>query len=339
MHLLNEEDRRLLHALQIAPRVSWVDAARILRRSPATLATRWERLTSAGYAWVAAYPGGLYRDITMALVEVDSRPGQREPLVAAVCADPRAITVEESTRGRDLLLTVMTRDLEGLSRFVLDDLTTMPGFERQRTYLVTAVHRDGSHWRLDALEPQEVTTLQALEAATRYNPQIRPPQDPGPLIAGLAVDGRRTAAELAQHTGRDPSTVRRQIRRLRMSGVLSLRCEISQTLSGSPISCTWMARVNPGDLDRTVTALKTLPELRLCASTTGDTNLVITVWTRDLADLLRIERLIGELLPWVELNESGVNLRTPKRVGWLLDTHSNSTGTVVPPDALATWRC
>lgn len=119
------------------------------------------------------------------------------------------------------------------------------------------------------------------------------------------------------------------------SGVVSIRCEVASQAVGYPVSCTWHARVAAADIPRTVIALETMPELRLLASTTGHANLVVTVWVRDLAQVLTIEQLLGDRLPWVELVESGLNLRTLKRVGWLLDERGRCTGTVIPPSALS----
>ncbi|MEV6128429.1 Lrp/AsnC family transcriptional regulator [Streptomyces violaceusniger] len=334
---LDEHDLALLHALQIAPRISWAEAARILGSNAATLAARWDRLRGRGLAWVTAYPGGSYRQATLALVEVDCLPGARRAVVDAVCRDPRAVTVEESTRGRDLLLTVITPDLAALTAFVLDDLEALPGVERQRTYVATSVHRHGTHWRLDALEPAQVRALEAASARSAPAAGTSPPAGAWPLIAALAKDGRRTAADLARSTGRNTATVRRQLARLISSDLLSFRCELATEVSGWSVSSTWTAHVEPVDQQRTIAALATLPELRMCLSTTGDANVAMTVWTRSLLDMLRIERLFGERLPWMRVRENAVNLRTPKRMGWMLDERGRATGEVVVPTALAAY--
>lgn len=36
----------------------------------------------------------------------------------------------------------------------------------------------------------------------------------------------------------------------------------------------------------------------------------------------------------MRLRDNAVNLRTPKRMGWILDTHGRATGEVVVPTAL-----
>lgn len=334
--VLEERDLELLHGLQIAPRVSWTDAGRILGANPSTLAERWARLRSSGLAWVTAHPGGSYRNVTLALVEVDCLPGARAEVVQAVCKDPRVVTVEESTRGRDLLLTVITPDLPALTAFLLDELESLPGVERQRSYLATAVHWHGSDWRLDALDPRQEAAFADAARAAEPAATVTPPRDAWPLIQGLAHDGRATAADLARVTGRNPATVRRQLGRLLASDLLSFRCELASEVSGWAVSSTWTARVPSADHEGTLAALRTLPALRMCLSTTGDTNIAMTVWTRSVHDTLRIERLLGQQLPWLQLRDIAVNLRTPKRMGWMLDPTGRATGTLVVPDALST---
>lgn len=332
---LDEADLALIHALQITPRVTWAEAAPVLGATPATLAARWARLRREGLVWVTAYPGVAGADVTVALVEIDCTPGARPRVVRRLCQDPRAVTVEESARGRDLLLTVIVSDLRALTRFVLDDLPAVDGIAAQRTYLATEVHYEGSRWRLDALDSRQVAALRAVAppGATASAPPS-PPVDAWPLIEALAADGRLSAAELARLTGRNPATVRRQLARLLASERLAIRCEVAQVQSRWPISCSWLARVPPHEHDRTVKALTTLPELRLCASTTGETNMMMTVWVRSLADLLRLERLLGEQLPWLHVVDTAVTLRTAKRMGWLLDAEGRCTGEVVPSTAL-----
>jgi DNA-binding Lrp family transcriptional regulator len=327
---VTELDLELLHGLQIAPRISWVDAARILRTTPATLAARWARLRREGLAWITAHRGGSPPPV-LALVEVDCVPGTRAEVARALCADRRAVTVEESTRGRDLLVTALTRDLAGLTAFVLDDLSAQPGVQRQRTSVVTTLHRHGGDWRLGALDRWQESAFEAAAAEMRPTRRMRPPEDGGPLLEVLAANGRASAADCARATGRNPATVRRQLARLLASGVVTFRCEVAQVVSGHPISSTWLVSVAPADQERTVAALSTLSELRMCASITGDATIAFTVWTSSLADIARLERRIGERLPWLSVRDSGVNLRTRKRMGWMLDPDGRATGVVVPP--------
>lgn len=330
---LSEGDLCLIHALQIAPRMSWAEGARILGTTAATLNARWERLRSEGLAWVTAHPGTHALSQVIAFVEVDCVPGAQAEVARLICQDPRAASVDWSARGRDLMLTVMTEDLQSLTRFVLDELTILPGVQRQRTHLATNIYRQGMDWRLDALEPAQQQALEVVGRQVRVSSGQRPPANAWPLIQELGRDGRATAADLARATGRNPASVRRQLSRLLGSGILAFRCEVAQEASRWPLHCTWLARVPAAEQDRTAEAIATLPELRLCVTTTGNTNMMVSVWTRSQTDLMRVERLLNEKLPWFAIEESVINLRTLKRMGWMLDEAGRATGEVIVPTA------
>lgn len=325
----DELDLKLLHGLQIAPRVSWAHAARVLQTSPVTLMGRWDRLRSQGLAWVAAHPSG-QDEVLTAFVEVDLEPGRGREAIAVLARDPRAMSIEQSARGRDLSLTVMARDLTALSHYLLDVLPSVPGVQRQRARLALQIHRQGRDWRLHTLDHAQ---REGFEAARRqsYSMAGDLPRDPQPIIDALALDGRAGAAEIARATGRNPATVRRHLARIVGSGALSFRCEIAQDPTLWGLNCTWLIRVPEEAKERTVAALTTLPEMRLCVSTTGDTNLFVTVWARSASDLMRLERLVGERMPWLSLVESIVTMRTVKRFGWLVGDGDRATGEVVAP--------
>lgn len=329
---LDEPDLQLVNALQIAPRASWATLSRVLGVGAQTLAARWERLSTSGAAWVATHPGGRYHDIVTALIELDCVPGAQAGVVAALCADPRVVTVEESAQEHDLLLTVMTADLPEMTSFVLDQLTSMEGVSQRRVHLATSVFHDGSHWHLHALSREQLERLARLPRPTQAT--TRPPANSWPLIEALAADGRRTAAEIAEVTGRKSATVRRQLPQLLQSGILSMRCEIAQPASAHPVSCTLRGRLDPAQIGRTVGALRGLPNLRLAMSTTGRANFVMTVWAGALARISEIEQLLAERLPSFEIMGTSVNLRTPKRVGRILDEQGYATGEVITPTAL-----
>lgn len=325
----DELDLQLLHGLQIAPRVPWSRAARILGTTPVTLMGRWDRLRSQGLAWIVAHPSG-EGDLLTAFVEIDLEPGQHREAIASLVRDPRALSIEQSARGRDLMVTVMARDLTSLSRYLLDDLPAMTGVQRQRASLALQIHRQGRDWRLQSLDQRQ---REGFEAARREStaPAGPLPRDPSPIVDLLSRDGRAGAADIARAAGRNPATVRRHLARVVGSGLLSFRCEIAQDPTLWGLHCTWLARVPEDEKERTVAALATLPELRLCVSTSGETNLFVSVWARSPSDLMRLERLVGERMPWFRLVESVVMLRTLKRFGWVVDDRGRATGEVIPP--------
>lgn len=75
--------------------------------------------------------------------------------------------------------------------------------------------------------------------------------------------------------------------------------------------------------------------LRLCASTTGDTNLTFFMWLRAPEDILDVEAGLQAAASGVQVVESDVGVRTHKRMGWLLREDSTATDEVVTAPAPA----
>ncbi|WP_346926865.1 Lrp/AsnC family transcriptional regulator [uncultured Arthrobacter sp.] len=336
---ISEEDLQLINALQIAPRISWSDAAGILGVHATTLAARWERLKASGAAWSTAHLMGDPKQMCLALVDVDCQMSSRAEVTAALAAIPEVVTVEEAASNRDLMLTVITPTLAQFSDVVLEQLKEIPGVTKYQTALCTRLHSGGYAWRLNVLDKSQMAALQALAGpeASGTSPvgiQGAPlPRSHLDLIPFLARDGRAAAADIARALGRSPATVQRQLNRVLASRVLSFRCEIAQKYSGYPVSCQWFANVPPGQHEAAAAELRSFRNVRLTASTTGRSNFVILMWLHSLAEVLNAEQALQQRIPGIELVESVVVLKTAKRVGWMLNPDSTATGAVVVPAA------
>ncbi|MBP1134449.1 DNA-binding Lrp family transcriptional regulator [Arthrobacter sp. PvP023] len=337
---VSEDDLELINALQIAPRVSWSDAAGVLGVHATTLAARWDRLRAAGAAWTTAHLIGDPKQMCLALVDVDCEMRQRADVTAALAAIPEVVTVEEAASNRDLMLTVITPTLDRFSDTVVPQFKEIPGLLKYRTSLCTRLHVGGYAWRLNVLSKAQQSAFNALagpEAAGSVPPAATGaplPQSHLDLIPFLAQDGRATAADIARSLGRNPATVQRQLNRLLSSQLLSFRCEIAQKYSGYPVTCQWFANVPPGRHEAAAAELRSLRNVRLAASTTGRTNFVIIMWLQSLAEVMNAELALQQKIPGIELAESVVVLSAAKRVGWMLNPDSTATGAVVPSAGL-----
>ena len=336
---VSEDDLQLINALQIAPRISWSDAAGILGVHATTLAARWERLKASGAAWSTAHLMGDPKQMCLALVDVDCEMTLRDDVTAALAAIPEVVTVEEAASNRDLMLTVITPTLAHYSDHVMPQFRKIPGLTKYQTSLCTRLHSGGYAWRLNVLEKSQMAALQALAGPEASGPapagsQGAPlPQSHLDLIPFLARDGRAAAADIARALGRSPATVQRQLNRVLASQVLSFRCEIAQKYSGYPVTCQWFAKVPPGEHEAAAAELRSFRNIRLSASTTGRTNFVIVMWLHSLADVLNAEQALQLRIPGIQLVESAVVLNAAKRVGWMLNPDSTATGAVVVPAA------
>lgn len=332
---LSEDDLALIQVLQSAPRLGWADAAKVLGVHATTLALRWERLRTSGTAWVTAHLAGDPQQMLLAFVAVDCDMHLRDRVMAELAAIPEIVTVEEAASNRDLMLTVITRSLDDFSAKVVSRMKAIEGLTKYQTALCTRLHTSADEWRLNILDKAQLASLRTLGHQGlhegRHAETARLPTSHLDLLPFLARDGRATAAEIARELGRHPATVQRQLNRVLASGFLLFRCEIAQAYSAYPVACQWFANVPAGQHEAAATKIRAISNVRLSASTTGPTNFVIIMWLQSLADVMTAELALQEKVPGIELVESVVMLRTVKRVGWMLNENSTSSGAVVVP--------
>ena len=236
--ILSEDELSLIHALQIRPRAAWTELAPVLGVAPATLAHRWETLREHGLAWITAYP--VQKSGTgavVAIVELTCDPDGVGQLVQTMTADPRIASIEYAARGRDLILTVQTGSLDELSDLVLGELPSHRSVRVAQTHACSALHAEGSRWRLDSLSPSQSNALIRLGPRVPASAAAAVPNEvANELIGELARNGRATAQEIATRTGRPASSIRRQLAAVLRSDHVVLRCDVAQSATRWPVT-------------------------------------------------------------------------------------------------------
>lgn len=244
----SELDLALVNALQLRPRAAWTELAPLLGVAASTLARRWDRLTGAGLAWVCAAPGREFsRGRATAFVLLRCRPGARSRLADRLSKFPETATVEVTGSGSaDLLLDVLAPDLPSLSRFLTGTLDQLPGVTSVSSLFATSLYVEGSRWRLRSLDQSQLTALgnSASTAPESVHTRELDLVDHA-LLDELVRDGRVGLAELGQRTGTSPATVRRRLRRLTDSGILTFRCDVAAPLAGHPVPVSSSPRSPP----------------------------------------------------------------------------------------------
>ncbi|MER5310799.1 Lrp/AsnC family transcriptional regulator [Streptomyces sp. NPDC002773] len=327
---LDELDLSLVHTLQIDPRAPWSRIGRALDLDPVTVARRWSRLTEAGVAWVTAQPGrAQVSQSCLAFVEVDCQAGHTLDVANTLARWPHVLTVEHTSGGRDLLLTVSTPTISTFSGYLLERLGALPGIRATRTQLGTHVFTQAADWRLRSLDPRQRARITA----------ERPPRSPSTpqtlterdrlLMVRLGADGRTTLTDLAQELGVGITTVRKRLRLLIANEDLELRCEVAQPLCGWPISTQIWAKAEIEDRDTLNRLLAAVPEIRACIGLAGGAaNLLISVWLRSLPDIRGLEARLTSALPHLKVLDQAVSLSFVKRMGRILDPAGRSVATV-----------
>ncbi|MBB4684850.1 Lrp/AsnC family transcriptional regulator [Amycolatopsis jiangsuensis] len=325
--MLSEPDLKLVDALQTDPRAPWSVLGDALGIGAVTAARRWEALVSRGYAWLTAYPGGeLVAKMVLAFAELDCEPGETVRIAHELAADPQVATVEHLAGHCDLRLHLLVPTLRDLSDYVLHRLTSLPGVRTARTVLAPRMFAEGSRWRVRAISPVEREALTG--RASRPTAPLRFSELDRALILALGEDVRASAASLALRLGVGATTVRRRLETLLSHGAVRLRCEIARPLSPAPVTAMLWLRVPPDKLETTARSLATLPEVRLCAALTGTANLLVVVWLSTHQDAVALEGSLATKLPWMEVVDRAVTLRSIKLMGHLLDESGLAAGRV-----------
>ncbi|MFF1558220.1 Lrp/AsnC family transcriptional regulator [Streptomyces sp. NPDC058279] len=338
---VDDTDRALVHALQLAPRASWERLAPVLGTRPDTLARRWERLTGAGEAWISGL--GLRTGTSapcMAWVEVMCDAGASPTVGATLVADPQSLGLEHTTGGRDLLAFVAVPDVPALYRYLSFRVQRIPGVVGTRSSMVTAVHYAPDRWRLDQLTPAQIGLLTGRgRRSSAPGAGVAPPvtamtEEDRPLALALAADGRRSVASLARECGMSESTVRRRLGRLEAGQSLRYSCAMASALSGWPVAATLWAEVPEYDVGECAAVAAGLRETRTCMSVSGRWNVMITARLRTVEGLSRYTSELSRRLPGMRITDSAVALHVRKSEAQVLDERGRRTRTV-PPDIWA----
>lgn len=140
---LDEIDRAILELLQHEGRISNADLARRINLSPPATYTRVRRLEQEGY--ITGYAAHLNREklgygmlcyisVSLQMHQFNELAKFRERLIAM----PEVLECSFVTGEFDYLLKVVLRDQKDLERFILQELTPLPGVARVNTSLVVA---------------------------------------------------------------------------------------------------------------------------------------------------------------------------------------------------------
>ncbi|WP_448613911.1 Lrp/AsnC family transcriptional regulator [Modestobacter sp. URMC 112] len=336
--MLTEDDQALISALQVSPRASWSDVGEALGISGVTAARRWKRISSDGTAWVTAAPGmARWAQQCLAYVEIDCAPATLIGVANELAAHEFVLTVEITTGSADILLTIAAADLTTMSHYLLDHLASMASVLRTRVRIATKIYTEGSSWRMVELPP----------AAQRVLERSRPPADPGAagtdvaamtpdtqqIARLLSVDGRSSLTDLAAATGISPTTVRRHVGRLLGARILLPRTDVAAELSGSPVQVYLWVDAPVTGLPATARALSQFRQVRLCATVSSATSLLVCAWLHTVEEVHRLELTFARELPHLRMVDRLIVLRTVKRMGRLVDHRGRAVG-VVP---IAIW--
>ncbi|MEU2339482.1 Lrp/AsnC family transcriptional regulator [Streptomyces sp. NPDC013172] len=282
-HALSAEDMALAQALQINGRASFREIADALGVSDQTAARRWSRLRSSGRIRVLGLTDPRRMGDSGWLVRVRCTPDAASSIGEALARRTDTTWVHLSSGGTEINCLVRTRGLG------LDDSPLLQKLPRTPQVVDVSAHcllhiffgRD-----LSPINKRGPLTAAQIEALTpRVTPEPAPDDSPPVtlddsdrnLLDLLARDGRAAAGELAAATGLSPSTVRRRIAELTVSGVLYFDVEYPPDVLRENFRASLWLEIDPAHLATAGAALAAHPEVAFAGAVTGTTNLYASV--------------------------------------------------------------
>jgi DNA-binding Lrp family transcriptional regulator len=156
------------------------------------------------------------------------------------------------------------------------------------------------------------------------------------ILLALDDEPQATVVALARRLALARNTVQAHLGRLQMQALHRTSRRVDPATLGYPMLAFVTLEISQGDIDRTVEALRAIPEILEVHATTGDGDLLCRVVARDADDLHRVTRdlLAG---PSVRRTRTSVALReyVPHRTAPLLarlaDEPAGGQGPVAAP--------
>ncbi|WP_326837044.1 AsnC family transcriptional regulator [Amycolatopsis rhabdoformis] len=280
--VLDEQDRRLVAALQCDGRVSIEHAAAVLGLSQRTVRSRLRALQDTGVVRVVAVrPRDASAGATMLRVRV--LRGRIDAVAAALAARDDVPYLDISHSGDEISAAVRS-DPSGRDSLVFRRLPATSAVTAVRAEAVMHVFADSGDWRLDVLTESERADLDFVSTSDSARPVD--PVDAA-IITSLERDARLPAAAVAAEVHHPESTVRRRLATLRATGQFLTQTFVDPHRLGLRIDANITMQVPPGHLDATGRTLAHHPAVHGAFATTGSLNLHCAVWLPDMEHLYR----------------------------------------------------
>ena len=301
--VLDDLDRQILHALQLAPRAGFARIAGVLAVSEQTVARRYQRMRGNGLVRVFGRPDpARLPGTSLWTLRMGCRPGTTEALADALARRPDTSWVSIGAGGAELscqaVIADSTTSREGLLHH-LPRAANVLTFTAQQM-LHRFVGRGEVDWiavgrQLSAEQRAELLagpgggtgpdSSRPAPAETGGGAQVTPADRP--LLAALARDGRASYAALAAATGWSQRQVAHRVAALIESRALWFDVDAAIVPIGfRAVAVLWIT-VAPAHLESVGARLADHPELAFAAAMTGSANLTATALCRDAQALYR----------------------------------------------------
>ncbi|MGV0042737.1 Lrp/AsnC family transcriptional regulator [Mycobacterium colombiense] len=312
--MLDQLDAQILHALQLAPRVSFRRIATVVEATEQTVARRYHRLRRDGVVRVVGLENRWVDGEGSWVCRMHAAPERIQKLADALVRRPDVSHANVLAGWTDLVCVIRAPLDNGRQ----DLLQLLP-----RTTSVTDItidlllhsfgHPASAPWTGYG---HTLTDRQAAEIlAERTGPlsgaqRCLPTADDRPIFEALAEDGRMSQPKLAARAGWSVARLGRRIAALEACGALLYDVDLLPERLGHQLSAMLWLTLAPRDVHRVGECIAAHHHIAFAGAVSGTKNLVAIVICRDIDDLYRyLSEQLGQI---EEILSYEVNIRTQR---------------------------
>ncbi|WP_067976890.1 Lrp/AsnC family transcriptional regulator [Mycolicibacter icosiumassiliensis] len=290
--MVDQLDAQILHALQLAPRVSFRRIATVVGATEQTVARRYHRLRRDGVVRVVGLENRWAQDDASWVCRIRAAPERIPQLADALVRRPDVshtnvlagwtdlVCVIRAPLGdtrEDLLLQLLPRTTS-VTDITIDLL--LHSFGRPASAPWT-----GYGHRLSDQQADQILAERAVSADGAQ--RSRPTAEDRPILDALAEDGRAPHSKLAARTGWSVARVGRRIAALEASGALLYDVDVLPEQLGYQLSAMLWLTLAPKDLHRVGERIAAHSQVAFTGAISGSKNLSAIVICRNADDLYR----------------------------------------------------
>ena len=329
--ILDDLDRKILHALQLNGRAPFSLIGEVMGVSEQTVARRYRRLRSAGVVRVIGLVDPMSVGQLDWMVRINCRPGASESVANALARRDDVMWVSLTGAGNEIVASVRARTEDARNELLLQRLPKTAQVLELSAVIVLHrfTGRYDSDWRADAGGLGEAAVSRLADSRPGHATDGAlpgaagavelPGMDDRALLTALAMDGRAPIALLAQETGWSHGRTRRRLDALIASGFVYLDVDLSMGALGLPLLAMLWMTVEPQHLDAFGTALVREDPVTFAGATTGASNLAAAVALNGVDALYQFVNRVGNLAPGLRQLEVAPVIQRIKQAGSLID--------------------
>lgn len=280
-------DLKVMQALQLDGRASYVRIAEVLGVSDKTVARRVLRLRGETGLRVLGMTDDSKLGRQSWIVRLLCTPDVAEPLATALARRADTSYIGLMSGGTEVMCAMRPRTQQERDELLLGRLPRTPRVVSVSAHCVLNPFFGGPlGWlnKINTLTPEQEAALRPEINEASATPITLDAVDEA-LIGVLRRDGRAAMAELQSRTGQSEAVVKRRLDRLRDTGVLYFDVEYDAAPLGHGVGAMLWLTVAPADLVAVGQALAAHPEVRFAAAVSGRANVVASVYCRTAQEL------------------------------------------------------